>query len=78
MNTTMTPIRQTIELYLNQLSSQRLQLVAEMLAYLSEREEDEATEELLDIPGFIESFERGCRDLVKGRITPYEQLKRKY
>jgi hypothetical protein len=38
--------------------SDRLQLIAEFLAYLADKESEEATQELLDIPEFIESFER--------------------
>ncbi len=41
-------------------------------------ESEEATQELLEIPRFIESFERGKKDIAEGRVTPVEQLKRKY
>ena len=58
-------IRQEIDLYLEQLSSDRLQLVADFLAYLTDKESEEATQELLDIPEFIESFERGRKILPK-------------
>ena len=68
MNTTVTPVRRTIEQYLDQLSSQRLRFVADLLAYLSAREDDEATQELLDIPGFVESFERGRHNVAEGRV----------
>lgn len=77
MNTTM-PIRQTIDQYLNQLSTPRLRVVAEVLAYLAEQEDAEATQELLNIPGFLASFERGRQDLANGRVMPYQQLQRKY
>jgi hypothetical protein len=53
MNTT--EIREQINQYLDGLSSDRLQVVAEFLADLADKESEEATQELLDIPGFIES-----------------------
>lgn len=47
-------IRQQINKYLDSLTSERLQMVAEFLAYLEDKESEAATQELLDIPGFIE------------------------
>ena len=52
MNTT--EIRQQINKYLDGLNSERLQMVAEFLAYLEDKESEAATQELLDIPDFIE------------------------
>ncbi len=51
------PIRQKIDQYLNELPEERLDFVAEFLIYLSA--DKNATQELSDIPGFKESFERG-------------------
>jgi hypothetical protein len=33
---------------------------------------------LLNIPGFIQSFEKGKQDIANGEITSCEKLKRKY
>ena len=71
-------LRQTIDDHLNQLSPHHLNLIAKLLASLTERESQAATQELLDIPGFWEVFERGQQQLVEGRVTSCEQLKRKY
>jgi len=71
-------IRHTIDYYVNQLSPERLNIAAELLAYLADKERVEATHELSDIPGFVESFERGRSDIAAGRLTPLSQLKRKY
>lgn len=73
MNTT--EIRQQINQYLDRLSSDRLQLVAEFLAYLADKESEEATQELLDIPGFIESFERGKKDIAEGRVANWRTIR---
>jgi len=44
---------------LRQLSPERLRVASDFLAYLQEREENEATEELLKIPGFEEELREG-------------------
>ncbi len=68
-------IREQINQHLDRLSSDRLQLVAEFLAYLADKESEEATQELLDIPGFIESFERGKKDIAQGRIANWRTIR---
>lgn len=73
MNTS--EIRHQINQYLEQLSSERLHLAADFLAYLADKESEEATQELLDIPGFIESFERGKKDIAKGRLVNWRTLR---
>ena len=60
------------------LSTPRLRVADEFVAFLEEREDDDATEELLRIPGFAEEFEEAQRDIAAGRLTPVEKLKRKY
>ncbi|MEY3330607.1 MAG: hypothetical protein RLZZ115_3492, partial [Cyanobacteriota bacterium] len=45
---------------------------------LAERESQEATEELLKIPGFKESFEKGKEDVLEDRLISVDKLKRKY
>lgn len=71
-------IRHQINQYIAQLSPQRLRVAADFLAYLAERESEEATEELLEISGFVEAFEEAKRDIAAGRLTPVEDLQRKY
>lgn len=73
MNTS--EIRHQINQYLEQLSSERLHLAAEFLAYLADKESEEATQELLDIPGFIESFERGKKDIAEGRLVNWRTIR---
>lgn len=70
-----TKVRQQIDQYLDHLSSERLQLVAEFLAYLADKESEDATQELLDIPGFIESFERGKKDIAENRLTNWRTIR---
>ncbi len=71
-------IQDQINQYLKQLSLESLQVVADFIAYLADKESVEATQELEEIPGFAESFAKGNKDITHGRIKPLEQLKRKY
>jgi len=75
---TTTEIREQIQQYVDQLSPERLRVAVDFLAYLAERESQEATEELLKIPGFVEAFEKAKQDVAAGRLTPVEKLRRKY
>jgi len=68
-------IRQTIDQYLNQLSLERLNLIADFLAYLADKENEKATQELLDIPGFMESFEKGQQDIEEGRLVDWRKIR---
>ncbi|MBW4471848.1 MAG: hypothetical protein KME45_15765 [Stenomitos rutilans HA7619-LM2] len=68
-------MRHRIDSYLEQLSPARLQLAADFLAALAEKDSEEATQELLDIPEFIESFERGRQDIAEGRITDWRAVR---
>jgi len=60
---------------LTALSEARLRFADSFLAYL---EEEDATEELLAIPGFAEEFEEAEKDIKAGRLIPAENLRRKY
>jgi hypothetical protein len=70
-----TGVRQQINQYLDVLSSERLQLVADFLAYLADKDSEDATQELLDIPGFIESFEIGKKDIAEGRVKSWRTIR---
>ena len=50
---------------------------SEFLAYLVEKDEDDATNELLKIPGFTETFTKAQENLKEGKAISVEQLKRK-
>jgi hypothetical protein len=71
-------IRQQIQEYVNQLSPERLLVAADFLAYLAEREDNDATEELLKINGFKEAFAKAKKNVEEGRVISVDQLKRKY
>lgn len=67
-------LRHQTKEYIDQLSPKRLQVAADFLAYLAERESNEATEELLNIPSFLEDFEQGNRDIAEGRVKNWRDI----
>ncbi|MEG4800666.1 hypothetical protein QUB63_14570 [Microcoleus sp. ARI1-B5] len=71
-------LRQNLKQSIDRLSPERLSVAADFLAYLEEREINEATIELLKIPGFLEAFNKARTDVAAGKVTSVEQLKRKY
>lgn len=73
MNTSQ--LRQEINYNLERLSPDKLKIVAEFLAYLADKESELATQELLDIPGFIASFERGKKDVAEGQIKNWRNIR---
>ena len=58
------------------LNEERLRVVNDFLAYLLEREEMEATNELLAIPGFEEALEQALHEAEAGEVTAFSKLKR--
>jgi hypothetical protein len=63
---------------LEQLPPEQLKVAAEFLRYLDERASDEATDELLKIPGLLEDIQEAEREFAEGKGTPVEKLRRKY
>jgi len=57
---------------LRSLSSERLRVANDFLAYLQEREESEATAELLSIPGFEAAFQRAVEQADRGEVVHWE------
>ena len=71
-------LREVARETLEGLPPEQLKIAAEFLRYLDERASDEATEELLKIPGLLEDLEEAERDFAEGKGTPIEKLRRKY
>ena len=68
-------LRDRVKEYVDQLSPERLLVAADFLAYLTERESEEATQELLDIPGFVEAFERGKKEAAAGKVINWREVR---
>lgn len=62
---------------LSRLSPERLRVASDFLCYLEEREDDEATEELLRIPGFEAAHSDALEEVARGDTVPFRQVRRK-
>jgi len=69
---------QELKSKIDRLSPERLLVAADFLAYLAERESNDATEELLKIPGFLEVFNQAKKNVAAGKVTTVDRLKRSY
>lgn len=63
---------------LDQLPPEQLKVAAEFLRFLDERASDEATEELLKIPGLLEDIKEAEQEFAEGKGIPVDKLRRKY
>jgi len=61
---------------LRSLSPERLQVANDFLAYLQERQENEATTELLSIPGFEAAFQHAVQQAESGEVVRFEDIRR--
>ena len=66
----------TAESRLRRLSLDRLRVADDFLAYLEEREENEATQELLNIEGFEQAFRRAVQQVEIGDVVRFEDIRR--
>lgn len=71
-------LQEQISQILKQLSLERLQTVADFAAFLLDKESEEATQEMLAIPGFLEEIQRAKQEMAEGRFVSWSDLKRKY
>lgn len=67
---------QKIEAILQRLSPERLRVAADFMAYLDERESNDATEELLSIPNFLEDYQEAMQDIENGNVVPLKSIRR--
>lgn len=70
-------LREAARESLEMLPADQLKVAAEFLRYLQERASEEATRELLSIPGLEEDLEEAEREIAEGKTTPVESLSRK-
>jgi hypothetical protein len=69
-------LRQLAKESLESLPPEQLKVAAEFLRYLDERASDEATEELLKIPGLLEDLEEAERDFAEGKGVNWREVRR--
>ena len=77
MNVSTAELRSRVKQQIERLSPERLAVALDFLTYLEERESDEATEELLKLPGFLDALERAKREINQGDLTDVNELQRK-
>ncbi|MEH2239014.1 hypothetical protein [Nostoc sp.] len=69
-------ILQEAEKRLRRLSPERLRVVSDFLAYPKEREENEATAEFLNIPGFEQTLREAMQEAEAGEVVPFGSIRR--
>ena len=69
-------LRRSAEQRLRRLSIERLRVVEDFLAYLEEREANEATAELLAIPDFTERLARAEKQADEGEVFRFDDIRR--
>lgn len=57
------------------LSAERLRVADDFLAYLEERESEQATAELLSLPGFRQEFERAKQKQMTNRGENWRKIR---
>ncbi|MDJ0579165.1 hypothetical protein [Crocosphaera sp.] len=69
-------IREQVESYINQLSEEKLLVAADSLSYLVEREDNEATEELLNIVGFENDLKEAEEQAATEDLVSFKAIRR--
>ena len=72
---TTTQLLQAAKDSLETLPPEQLKVAVEFLRYLEERASDEATAELLKIPGLLEDLEEAERDFSEGRGVNWREVR---
>ena len=76
MNPGRSILLQETERRLRRLSAERLRVASDFLAYLEERESSEATQELLEMPGFEEALRRAEQQVKEGQVVRFADIQR--
>ncbi|BAY92378.1 hypothetical protein FDUTEX481_00241 [Tolypothrix sp. PCC 7601] len=58
------------------LSPEKLRVVSDFIAYLEEREENEATAELLNIPSFEQALQEAMQEVEAGEVVSFDSIRR--
>ena len=69
-------IREQVQSYINQLSEEKLLVAADFLSYLVEREDNEATEELLNIVGFENDLKEAEEQAATEDLVSFKAIRR--
>jgi hypothetical protein len=67
-------LRQQAKSIIDGMSPKDLRLVRDFLSFVTARDTNAATRELLGIPGFQKSFLRGVKDIKSSRVKPWRTM----
>jgi hypothetical protein len=67
--------KERIQKSIDKLSPEGLEMVAEFIEDLLTRESEDATEELLQIPDFVDSFNRGRQQVEEGKVRNWRGIR---
>lgn len=68
--------RRELKRRIDRLSVERLPVADDFLAYLEQRESEEATAELLRIPGLLQDLEEAEREFAEGKGVNWREVRR--
>jgi hypothetical protein len=68
-------LRRRAKRRIQNLSPNRLQVADDFPAYLEERESNEATDELLNMPGLSKEFDKAKKDIAAGRSADWRKVR---
>lgn len=68
-------MRNQLKEYIDQLPPESLGIVAELMTDLLTQDGEDATQELLEIKGFAEAFERGKQQVKKGQVKDWREIR---
>ncbi|GBF79856.1 hypothetical protein [Aphanothece sacrum] len=68
-------LKTSLNEYLEQLSETNLQIAYQFIADLVEKEREEATVELLEIPDLLEDIELAKQDIAQGELTDWREIR---
>lgn len=68
-------IQEQINQYLKQLSLERLQVVSDFVAYLADKESEQATQELEEIPGLLETIKKNRETISKEHLVNWRTVR---
>ncbi len=69
-------VQEQIKTQLSNLSPEHLQMVLEITTYLSEREKDEATQEIREIPQIMQRLEMAESQVKNEQLIDWEETKK--
>ncbi len=72
---TTSELRRELKRRIDRLSEERLAVADDFLAYVEERESDDATAELLRIPGLLDELKEAERVIAEGKTVSWREVR---